>query len=149
VKRKPSQADRLLDALRSAGARGICQHDFNQGSVFDGGDPIPQITRRVHDLRKNYLIASGGERNGFEVYVYEGVRTSESDRPVVLRSHPGWARAYGCRKCVYAVVPRREQACVPYACWVMPDAVMVPCETARVFAARRVNRTEQEERRAA
>jgi hypothetical protein len=59
-----------LAALRFEGARGITTVDFSPPHVYDGDTPIPQIARRIHDLRNDgHDIVTDGMRNGVAVYV--------------------------------------------------------------------------------
>ena len=66
---KPSQKQRILRSLEAAGPRGICQADWDGPNTPDGGPKIPQITRRIGDLRKEHRIDTVGERNGYALYV--------------------------------------------------------------------------------
>lgn len=65
-----SQPTRLHRALELAGSIGITQADFDAPDVIDGFPPIPQIARRIHDLRakRGLNIITDGERQGFAVY---------------------------------------------------------------------------------
>lgn len=74
---------RVLRSLRAVGGRGICQRDWDQsGHTPDGGPRIPQIARRIRDLRggtygpkamhgphRAHVIENRGTRDGFTVYV--------------------------------------------------------------------------------
>lgn len=58
-----SQTDRVLNALRKAGSRGITAVDFQLPDVIDGGPPIMRVAARVMDLRRQgHTIISAGTR---------------------------------------------------------------------------------------
>jgi hypothetical protein len=68
MNRKTDKA-RLLAALRYEGARGITTLDFEPPHVWDEGDPIKQIARRIYDLRQEgHDIVTDGKRQGVAVY---------------------------------------------------------------------------------
>lgn len=64
-----SQTDRVLDALRKAGPRGITAVDFALPDVIDGGPPITRVAARVMDLRhQGHTIIASGTRHKCRVY---------------------------------------------------------------------------------
>jgi hypothetical protein len=68
MNRKTDKA-RLLAALRYEGGRGITTLDFEPPHVWDEGDPIKQIARRIYDLRQEgHDIVTDGKRQGVAVY---------------------------------------------------------------------------------
>jgi hypothetical protein len=68
MNRKTDKA-RLLAALRYEGNRGITTLDFEPPHVWDEGDPIKQIARRIYDLRQEgHDIVTDGKRQGVAVY---------------------------------------------------------------------------------
>ena len=66
----PSQRDRVLEALRQAGPRGISAVDFMPPNTIDGGKPILRLPSRIFELREmGYVIDSSGDRrNKCDVY---------------------------------------------------------------------------------
>lgn len=69
-RKKPSQNDRVLAALRKTGTRGLSAVDFLPPRTVDGGEPILRLAARIHDLRKReFSIKKVGERHGTAVYV--------------------------------------------------------------------------------
>jgi hypothetical protein len=71
-----TQAERVLDALRVAGAVGITQRDFHTPTI-DGAAPITRLAARVEELRKaGHRIEGAGKRHRFEVYVLEEETTT-------------------------------------------------------------------------
>jgi hypothetical protein len=68
MKAKTDKA-RLLAALRYEGNRGITTLDFEPPHVWDEGDPIKQIARRIYDLRQDgHDIVTDGKRQGVAIY---------------------------------------------------------------------------------
>lgn len=108
--RPPSQTSRVLTALKNAGARGITQHDFDAGSVIDGGGEIKQIARRIYDLRMEWDIASCGMRDGVEVYALVGkLQPPPPTEPIPTRDGV-WVIWHNCERC-QGKVARAHQAC--------------------------------------
>jgi hypothetical protein len=69
MKGKKSDKARLLAALRYEGNRGITTLDFEPPHVWDEGDPIKQIARRIYDLRQDgHDIVTDGKRQGVAIY---------------------------------------------------------------------------------
>lgn len=64
-----SQTERVLDALRKAGPRGITAVDFALPDVIDGGPPIMRVAARVMDLRRQgHTIIASGRRQKCQAY---------------------------------------------------------------------------------
>lgn len=77
--RRPSQADRVLRALRHAGGYGVTQLDFDVPTI-DGGAPIRRVASRVHELRtRGYAIVVRGRRRKMAVYVLTGLPVDGPD----------------------------------------------------------------------
>ncbi len=65
----PSQTERVLNALRKAGPRGITAVDFALPDVIDGGPPIMRVAARVMDLRRQgHTIIASGRRQKCQAY---------------------------------------------------------------------------------
>ena len=70
IRREPTQAERILAALRAVGQRGITSVDFLAPDVIDDGKPITRVAARIHELREDgHQILSVGRRNRCDVYV--------------------------------------------------------------------------------
>lgn len=102
----PTQGERVLAALRSAGSRGITQSMFTPaegGHVVDGLGRITRIAARVHELREaGYEIVKAGRRDHFDVYVLTGYPAPERGLLCQWETIPGgslWVRRYWCRHC--------------------------------------------------
>jgi hypothetical protein len=65
---RPTQRDRVLNALRHAGDRGITATDFALPNVIDGGPPIARLAARVDELRAGHHIEHAGRRNRCAIY---------------------------------------------------------------------------------
>jgi hypothetical protein len=64
-----SQKDRVLAALRTHAADGICTTDFLAPDVIDHGKPITRVAARVHELREDgHEIVETRRRHGCSVY---------------------------------------------------------------------------------
>jgi hypothetical protein len=64
-----SQRARVLAALRSRGADGVCAPDFLLPNVLDGGKPITRLAARMLELREDgHEIQVVGEKHGCAVY---------------------------------------------------------------------------------
>lgn len=65
----PTQAERVLRALRRAGERGLTAVDFGLPHVVDGGEPVTRLAARVLELREQgHTIVKAGRRNKCAVY---------------------------------------------------------------------------------
>ncbi len=65
----PSQTERVLNALRKAGGRGVTQVDFSLPDVIDGGPPITRVAARIKDLRRQgHTIVPAGTRQRCRIY---------------------------------------------------------------------------------
>lgn len=74
----PSQKQRVLDALRSAGEHGVTSADFS-GVIGtpDGLAPVPRFARCLHELRSkdgHDIVETDRERNRCKVYVLREAR---------------------------------------------------------------------------
>jgi Holliday junction resolvase RusA-like endonuclease len=93
----PTQNQRVLAALRSAGARGITRHDFERDPVIDGGPPILRLARCIGDLEDaGNTIVRGPKRDGVAVYVLTHLKR---EKPPVEKLDGGWIRTHYCRRC--------------------------------------------------
>jgi hypothetical protein len=64
-----SQRARVLAALRSRGAHGVCSVDFLLPDIVDGGKPITRLAARMLELREDgHEIQVIGDRHGCAVY---------------------------------------------------------------------------------
>ena len=77
-----TQKERILNALRSAGARGISPVDFLAPDVCDGGKPILRVAARILDLKNEGHSIDCQTEAGVAVYVLR------SEAPVVTHSQP-------------------------------------------------------------
>lgn len=69
-RRQPSQRERVLAALRRAGAEGVSTTDFLPPDVIDGGQPILRVPSRVDELRqRGHDIETVRQRSGVARYV--------------------------------------------------------------------------------
>jgi hypothetical protein len=76
-----SQRARVLAALRSRGADGVCSVDFLLPDVLDGGSPITRLAARMLELREDgHEIQVIGEKHGCAVYRL--MRDAQDARPV-------------------------------------------------------------------
>lgn len=67
--RPATQRERVLDALRRAGLRGVTAVDFLPLHVIDGGAPITRLASRVEELgRAGHRIERAGRRARCIVY---------------------------------------------------------------------------------
>lgn len=65
----PNQCDRVRRLLDKHGANGITQADFDTPCV-DGFNHIPQIARRIKDLRDEGYAITTLKRDGYCTYVW-------------------------------------------------------------------------------
>lgn len=130
-----SQTDRVLAALRQAGARGITQSDFappEGGTVLDGGGRITRLAARIRDLRdEGHGIVDAPARDGFKTYVL--VHLKREHGPVIEQLQGGWIRTHYCRRCDF---PGRR-ACGPVCPSCGRDAVATLDYDARPVVAER------------
>lgn len=64
-----TQTERVLEALRTVGDKGLTQVDFLRYPTIDGGPPITRVAARVEELRdQGYCIVSGERRDKCVVY---------------------------------------------------------------------------------
>jgi len=68
-----TQCDRILRVLRLGPTS---QNEWQNPS--DGGEPIPQIARRIHDLRNRGCVIVDEEREGSKFVFYRLVAEPES-----------------------------------------------------------------------
>jgi hypothetical protein len=76
-----TQRERVLRALRRAGATGLTQADWLRQPTPDGGRPITRLAARVHELREEHEITVDGMRDSFPVYV---LRPSPAELQAVI-----------------------------------------------------------------
>ncbi len=63
------QAERVLEALRHVGGKGLTQVDYLRYPTIDGGPPITRVAARIEELRGlGYCIESGERRDKCVVY---------------------------------------------------------------------------------
>jgi hypothetical protein len=146
-----TQTDRVLDALKNAGQRGITAVDFQLPNVIDGGKPILRVAARIHDLEAEWNIAKAGIRDKCAVYVLHG-RVTAPPMTQPIKDRDGWLIVHSCSWC-FGCVARPEQACGPTtrALWSpTAPAGALGCRLNEARADRRLREQhDQEERRAA
>jgi hypothetical protein len=65
-----SQRDRVLNALRARGGRGVTPVDFLAPGVCDCGPPVTRFAARVNELRSaGHVIVKAGRRDRCDVLV--------------------------------------------------------------------------------
>lgn len=97
--RGPSQNDRVLAHMRTAGLHGTTVDDWDRGPntpAIDGGPRITRLHARILDLRDaGHQIADPTTRNGFKVYVLVGLAERHPPKP----HRDGYAREWVCDRC--------------------------------------------------
>lgn len=87
-----SQKARVLAALRSRGARGVCAVDFLAPDVIDNRNPITRVAARILELRDDgHTITVEGVRHGCAVYrlLHDVQDGPEPSRAPVQEPEPG------------------------------------------------------------
>ena len=83
-----TQKERVLKALQSAGAAGVCMTDFLAPDVCDGGTPITRMAARVLDLKNEGHQIDCVIEAGVAVYVLRSealvVTQPSAERKVVV-----------------------------------------------------------------
>lgn len=70
--RKLTQKQRVLQAARAAGSRGLTAVDFYLPNVIDDGAPITRLAARIEELENDGIrFWRDGRRNGCVVYVLD------------------------------------------------------------------------------
>lgn len=77
-----TQKQRILNALRTAGGRGVSPTDFLAPNVCDGGKPILRVAARILDLKHEGHNIDCQTEAGVAVYVLR------DSAPVVTHSQP-------------------------------------------------------------
>jgi hypothetical protein len=97
-KARPTQAERVLRALRRAGARRITAVDFLGPATYDGGPPVLNLAGRVNELRRAHEIVAAGRRDRCVRYVLREPKPTSEPPPAPGPPAPGpplYERAVG------------------------------------------------------
>jgi hypothetical protein len=88
-----TQKQRILDALKNAGGRGVSTTDFLAPDVCDGGKPILRVAARILDLKNEGHTIDCQTEAGVAVYVLRSealvVTHSQPSRGVVVGAPNG------------------------------------------------------------